>query len=145
MKKYLSILCVITFLCSSVSCTQNDDSSSETCSVIETTAESTTEKVSTEPKTEPTTECQTEKSTEVITEETTKITAELTTETQTEEIITTQAEINSYVLNNNTMKFHTQNCPSSKDISEENRESYEGTKDELISKGYDPCKRCNPR
>ena len=132
MKKYLSILCVITFLCSSVSCTQNDDSSSETCSVIETTAESTTEKVSTEPKTEPTTECQTEKSTEVMTEETTQIIAELTTETQTEEIITTWNFIPKIVL-------------ALKDISEENRECYEGTKDELISKGYDPCKRCNPR
>lgn len=49
-----------------------------------------------------------------------------------------------YVLNNNTKKFHLPSCSSADDIKASNREEYHGSRDDLISMGYDPCKRCNP-
>ncbi len=49
-----------------------------------------------------------------------------------------------YILNTNTKKFHRTNCSSVKRMSESNKESYSGSKDALISKGYSPCKNCNP-
>lgn len=48
-----------------------------------------------------------------------------------------------YVGNSNTMKFHYTSCSSAKKISENNRVYFE-TRDEAISCGYIPCKRCNP-
>ncbi|HCC03554.1 MAG TPA: hypothetical protein DEP51_01660 [Clostridiales bacterium] len=50
----------------------------------------------------------------------------------------------SYVLNTNTKKFHYPSCGSVKQISEKNKQEYEGSRNDLISKGYAPCKRCNP-
>lgn len=50
----------------------------------------------------------------------------------------------SYVANRNTMKFHLPDCSSVNDIKESNRINWNGTRDELIAKGYVPCKRCNP-
>ena len=49
-----------------------------------------------------------------------------------------------YVLNNNTKKFHLPSCSSADDIKASNKEEYYGSRDELISMGYDACKRCNP-
>ena len=49
-----------------------------------------------------------------------------------------------YVLNNNTKKFHLPSCSSADDIKASNKEEYHGSRDKLISMGYDPCKRCNP-
>lgn len=49
-----------------------------------------------------------------------------------------------YVLNTNTMKFHMQDCFSADQIKEGNRSSFTGTRDELLSMGYSPCKNCNP-
>lgn len=49
-----------------------------------------------------------------------------------------------YVLNKNTKKFHLPSCSSADDIKDSNREDYHGTREDLIAKGYDPCKRCNP-
>lgn len=54
---------------------------------------------------------------------------------------TTQAD---YVLNKNTKKFHLPSCSSADDIKASNREDYHGSREDLISMGYDPCKRCNP-
>jgi len=54
---------------------------------------------------------------------------------------TTQAD---YVLNNNTKKFHLPSCSSAEDIKASNREDYHGSREDLIDRGYDPCKRCNP-
>lgn len=54
---------------------------------------------------------------------------------------TTQAD---YVLNNNTKKFHLPSCSSADDIKASNREDYYGSREDLIARGYDPCKRCNP-
>lgn len=49
-----------------------------------------------------------------------------------------------YVLNNNTKKFHLPSCSSADDIKDSNREDYYGSREDLIARGYDPCKRCNP-
>ena len=56
----------------------------------------------------------------------------------------TPAVIREYVLNKGTMKFHKPSCSSVKDIKEENKEFFEGTRDEVIEMGYEPCGRCHP-
>lgn len=50
----------------------------------------------------------------------------------------------SYVLNTNTHKFHYPSCSSVGDMKEKNKKFYEGTREEVIAMGYDPCKRCKP-
>lgn len=49
-----------------------------------------------------------------------------------------------YVLNKNTKKFHLPGCSSVNDIKASNRWDFSGTREEVISKGYIPCKRCYP-
>ena len=49
-----------------------------------------------------------------------------------------------YVANKNTMKFHKPDCGSVNDIDKANRLDWEGDRQSLIDKGYEPCKRCNP-
>lgn len=49
-----------------------------------------------------------------------------------------------YVLNTNSKKFHLPSCSSVNQMSPKNREDVEDTRENLIAKGYDPCKRCNP-
>lgn len=49
-----------------------------------------------------------------------------------------------YVLNNNTKKFHYPDCYSAQKIKDSNREETTMTREEIIAKGYDPCKNCNP-
>lgn len=49
-----------------------------------------------------------------------------------------------YILNTNSHKFHYPSCSSADDIKESNKATYTGTREEVITKGYDPCKRCNP-
>lgn len=57
---------------------------------------------------------------------------------------TTQAQEQIYVLNTNTHKFHNPGCSSVKQIKDGNRQDYTGGRDDLISMGYEPCKKCNP-
>lgn len=49
-----------------------------------------------------------------------------------------------YVLNVNSKKFHDPSCSSADDISPSNRQDYTGTRDDLIDRGYEPCKICKP-
>jgi DNA-entry nuclease len=49
-----------------------------------------------------------------------------------------------YVLNTNTYKFHYPWCSSVKKMKSKNRWDYNGTRDEVIQMGYDPCKNCDP-
>lgn len=49
-----------------------------------------------------------------------------------------------YVLNTNTKKFHVPGCSSVKTIKEKNKQYYTGGREEIIERGYSPCKRCNP-
>lgn len=49
-----------------------------------------------------------------------------------------------YILNLNTKKFHLENCSLVNSINPKNKKEYIGSKDELISDGYEPCKVCKP-
>ena len=49
-----------------------------------------------------------------------------------------------YVANKNTLKFHYPTCSSVEKIKPSNRWDFHGTREELIAKGYVPCKRCSP-
>ena len=49
-----------------------------------------------------------------------------------------------YILNTNTKKFHYESCGSADDINPENKNTYTGTRDDLIKMGYDPCGNCDP-
>ena len=49
-----------------------------------------------------------------------------------------------YVLNKNTKKFHYPYCSSVNDMKASNRWNFSGSREEVIAKGYVPCKRCNP-
>lgn len=55
----------------------------------------------------------------------------------------TKASI-SYVLNTNTKKFHYPSCSSVKQMKESNKQYFEGDRDDVIARGYVPCKKCNP-
>lgn len=54
------------------------------------------------------------------------------------------SEEQTYILNNNTRKFHDPDCSGVDDIKEKNRSEFTGTRDELLKKGYEPCGRCRP-
>lgn len=49
-----------------------------------------------------------------------------------------------YVLNKNTKKFHIPSCDNVQDINDKNKEYFSGNREEIIEKGYSPCKRCDP-
>ena len=53
-------------------------------------------------------------------------------------------EVQKYVLNNNSKKFHFPSCSSVEQMKEENREEYTGSRETLIQRGYSPCGNCNP-
>lgn len=50
----------------------------------------------------------------------------------------------SYILNTNTKKFHYPTCSSVGQMKESNKQSYSGSRDDLIAQGYSPCGRCHP-
>lgn len=47
-----------------------------------------------------------------------------------------------YILNNNSMKYHLPDCSSVDKMSEKNKEEYNGNTEYLESIGYEPCKNC---
>ena len=53
------------------------------------------------------------------------------------------SETDTYVINKNTRKFHYASCASCETIKEKNKATG-SNRDEIISQGYQPCKRCNP-
>ncbi|MFR3423419.1 MAG: hypothetical protein ACLTTO_07235 [Lachnospiraceae bacterium] len=42
------------------------------------------------------------------------------------------------------MKFHRPSCSSVNQMSDSNKWVYDGTREEVLNMGYEPCKRCNP-
>ena len=48
------------------------------------------------------------------------------------------------VLNTNTKKFHIPTCRSVKQMKDKNKKDFCGSREEVIAKGYSPCKNCNP-
>ena len=59
-------------------------------------------------------------------------------------IQTEAASVSEFVLNTSSKKFHKPSCSSISKIKQENKEVYKGSRDALISQGYEPCKKCNP-
>lgn len=49
-----------------------------------------------------------------------------------------------YILNVNTEKFHYPSCSSVKKMKESNKIYFDGSRDEAIRRGYDPCGICHP-
>jgi len=49
-----------------------------------------------------------------------------------------------YILNTNSRKFHLPSCESAKSISAANKDTYSGTRQALVDKGYSPCGVCKP-
>lgn len=56
----------------------------------------------------------------------------------------TASQNGSYILNLDSKKFHRPGCSSVGQMKDSNKQEFTGTREELISQGYDPCKRCNP-
>ncbi|MCR5788778.1 MAG: MBL fold metallo-hydrolase [Lachnospiraceae bacterium] len=54
------------------------------------------------------------------------------------------AQSYSYVLNTNSHNFHRPECSSVNDMKEKNKQYFNGSREEAIALGYEPCKRCNP-
>jgi len=71
-------------------------------------------------------------------------TVQSSTEADTGTTTTTEPSEQTYILNTSTHKFHYPDCSSVKQMSEANKKSFTGSRDTLISEGYEPCKRCNP-
>ena len=67
----------------------------------------------------------------------------ITDDSQTGITETNQTET-SYVLNINTHKFHYPSCKSVSQMKDKNKAYYTGSRDDVISQGYVPCKNCNP-
>lgn len=59
-------------------------------------------------------------------------------------VATTPPATTTYILNKNTKKFHYPTCSSVNQMKDSNKWYYEGTRDEVIAMGYDPCGRCHP-
>ena len=57
---------------------------------------------------------------------------------------TEDAQEVTYIGNANTKKFHYPWCASVNKMAEHNRVYFYGSRDELINRGYVPCKNCNP-
>ena len=49
-----------------------------------------------------------------------------------------------YVLNTNTKKFHYENCSSVDQMKDKNKEVFTGSRDDVVARGFEACKRCNP-
>ena len=49
-----------------------------------------------------------------------------------------------YIINKNTKKFHKETCESVADINKKNIKEYKGTKESVENMGYEACKSCNP-
>lgn len=57
---------------------------------------------------------------------------------------TTNAVNTTYILNTNSHKFHNPSCSSVSKMSESNKKEFNGTRNQLIEEGFEPCKICNP-
>lgn len=53
-------------------------------------------------------------------------------------------ELNDYILNTNTGKFHKPGCSSVDQMKESNKQAYTGLREDVIAQGYSPCGRCKP-
>ena len=65
-------------------------------------------------------------------------------QTQAENTQAPAKETSTYILNTNSKKFHKPGCSAASQIKAANKDEFTGTRDEVIAKGYEPCKKCNP-
>lgn len=63
---------------------------------------------------------------------------------EAEDSYSSRSNESDYVLNTNTKKFHYPWCSSVDQMKSKNRKYFTGTREQVIKKGYKPCKRCNP-
>ncbi len=49
-----------------------------------------------------------------------------------------------YVLNTSSKRFHIPSCKSAVTMKEKNRDTFTGSREELLSMGYVPCGNCDP-
>ena len=63
---------------------------------------------------------------------------------ESEVLINNDSNLTKYILNNNSLKFHYPDCKSVPKIKDKNKEEILTTREELIKRGYEPCKICNP-
>ena len=49
-----------------------------------------------------------------------------------------------YILNTSSHKFHYPDCAGVSTMSEKNKATYTGSREDLIAQGYTPCGQCNP-
>ena len=61
-----------------------------------------------------------------------------------EKYLTEEDVEETYVLNTKSKKFHLPECEGAQSISEQNRETYTGSRNALVEQGYKPCGSCNP-
>lgn len=55
-----------------------------------------------------------------------------------------EAEGFTYIINTSSGKFHDPGCSGVTSMSEENKETYTGSREDLIAMGYEPCGQCQP-
>ena len=67
-----------------------------------------------------------------------------TGESRLDENAFTEGEVNDYVLNTNSQKFHLPSCSGANSMSEKNRQEYSGSREMLIIQGFEPCSQCQP-
>ncbi len=65
-------------------------------------------------------------------------------EEQATETASEDAAEASYVLNTSTKKFHDPSCSSVAKMKDSNKQSFIGTREQLLDQGYSPCGKCNP-
>ena len=63
---------------------------------------------------------------------------------ESDQTMTVSEDTATYILNTNTKKFHRPDCSSVSKMADHNKESFTGSRDQVIQMGYDPCKKCNP-
>ena len=51
---------------------------------------------------------------------------------------------NTYILNKSSKVFHYPSCPSVSKMKDKNKETFDGSREEAIAKGYKPCGNCKP-
>ncbi len=54
------------------------------------------------------------------------------------------SEEQTYIINENTEKFHDPDCSGVEDTKKKNKREFTGTREELIEEGYEPCGICKP-
>lgn len=55
-----------------------------------------------------------------------------------------ESEESEYIINTNTGKFHKPNCDNVTKMKAKNKKEFTGSREELISQGYEPCGNCKP-